>query len=174
MLAESGSFQPTPPARAATSRLECSRHRGLEIFQPTPPARAATLTVQWLRHHHFNPRRPRGRRPIVLPGVASRAFQPTPPARAATEKDSPPPSGRHFNPRRPRGRRRAMVYCSSSKVHFNPRRPRGRRRKLALSRAPPIRVFQPTPPARAATAPACCSRPRPISTHAARAGGDGR
>ena len=119
----------------------------------------------------FNPRRPRGRR--------------TPPAPGAI--------GCCFNPRRPRGRRRPVLQALGV-WGFNPRRPRGRRpalqaamvRSLEVSihaaraggdAAPAViywhdRLFQSTPPARAATA---CSRQKAeqaVSIHAARAGGD--
>ena len=100
-------FQSTPPARAATGNQPHARHRAR--FQSTPPARAATILAREPRHvrvvsihaareggdetipaasapkQSFNPRRPRGRRPLDLYSCPRDIqFQSTPPARAAT------------------------------------------------------------------------------------------
>ena len=170
-------FQSTPPARAATRTPlpELS-----ERFNPRRPRgrRQDTARRSELDLKRFNPRRPRGRRRASHAARASTpgSFQSTPPARAATRMPSchartgvvvsihaaraggdamrsvtEIARGLSFNPRRPRGRRRTSVHerCALSTC-FNPRRPRGRRRDVA-----------------------CSDRShRPVSIHAARAGGD--
>ena len=57
-----------------------SRHR--VVFQSTPPARGATMPVQAVQGEvlHFNPRPPRGGRPVTfMDALASEDFNPRPP-----------------------------------------------------------------------------------------------
>ena len=58
-------FQSTPPARGATLQ-KCGRTID-SLFQSTPPARGATPTGRIIHNtrHNFNPRPPRGGRPIL-------------------------------------------------------------------------------------------------------------
>ena len=103
---------------------------------------------------HFNPRTPRGVRPVPSPtGWASLKFQSTHPARGATPHvgqrpvqqaisihapregcDAPPHGSKsargHFNPRTPRGvRQKAAAPGGACRDDFNPRTPRGVRRE---------------------------------------------
>ena len=100
-------FQSTPPARGATPQIR--EGIVLHVFQSTPPARGATqhiITHRGFRHisiHapreggdsrpktrispalYFNPRPPRGGRPVCGLNLCCPAgFQSTPPARGAT------------------------------------------------------------------------------------------
>ena len=146
-------FQSTPPARAAT--LSVVSYRCVGKFQSTPPARAAT---QQQRRHAlppfgFNPRRPRGRRPIDPTPMGWYAlFQSTPPARAATAILSVEAfmSVVSIHAAREGGDANAASLAASA-VCFNPRRPRGRR--------------QSTPSAKLTAG-------KSVSIHAAREGGD--
>ena len=135
--AQIGTFQSTPPARAATVRDRACLATA-STFQSTPPARAATRDrIVCTRHRGcFNPRRPRGRRPML----------------------NRPSGSRCFNPRRPRGRRPDTLGAATTvSLCFNPRRPRGRRRhRSRLLRY--AELFQSTPPARAATCDAVVDR----------------
>ena len=79
-------FQSTPPARGATNDQQANMD-GV-VFQSTPPARGATppsTTFKEVLLWHFNPRPPRGGRPVPVTVIVGRAvFQSTPPARGAT------------------------------------------------------------------------------------------
>ena len=128
---DSALFQSTPPARGATYQ-RCNFVQRFE-FQSTPPARGATCGALFWRMvksdisihapreggdindlnfdsdiYDFNPRPPRGGRPMSgasTTGIAR--FQSTPPARGATKPVSAQSrSDRNFNPRPPRGGRR--------------------------------------------------------------------
>ena len=147
-------------------------------FQSTPPARAATPRFDGLRHGRagFNPRRPRGRRPpqdaltmVPLP------FQSTPPARAATSRtrrislptymfQSTPPARaatlpqrlhqrafHRFNPRRPRGRRQPRTSRSHWRIYVSIHAAREGGDVVSFWSRDAARLFQSTPPARAAT-----------------------
>ncbi len=147
-------FQSTPPARGATTGepIEASGHWR---FNPRPPRGGRPIVTRSSLPLPlcFNPRPPRGGRPSVARMLITRPwFQSTPPARGATSKASTTPRvSRCFNPRPPRGGRpkasRLMVF---------------------------FLVFQSTPPARGATRPAARRRAddADVSIHAPRAGGD--
>ncbi len=104
-------FQPTPPARTETRFgiriqeqpfisthsahedgdcmliLSCAQGVG---FQPTPPARTETSRsfAPCTVGSHFNPLRPRGRRPPgVVQADVDQIFQPTPPTRTETAQE---------------------------------------------------------------------------------------
>ena len=125
---------------------------------------------------HFNPRTPRGVRPVPSPtGWASLKFQSTHPARGATPRRMvqnrhgaisihAPREGcdvqigrraqddaKHFNPRTPRGVRPLIMDAFIANANFNPRTPRGVRRTTGVYLGIPQR-FQSTHPARGATA----------------------
>ena len=124
---------------------------------------------------HFNPRTPRGVRPVPSPtGWASLKFQSTHPARGATPRRMvqnrhgaisihAPREGcdvqigrraqddaKHFNPRTPRGVRPLIMDAFIANANFNPRTPRGVRRTTGVYLGIPQR-FQSTHPARGAT-----------------------
>ena len=150
----SGAFQPTPPARAATSnglpaprrplvsthaaRAGGDRHprpnltEGRRSFNPRRPrGRRPSGWIGRRPRCSFNPRRPRGRRracPAAFTAPLA-AFQPTPPARAATQL-------RHLRPQRLR--------VSTHAARAGGDVPAG-----VVTAA--VAGFQPTPPARAAT-----------------------
>ena len=132
---------------------------------------AAQMTVQG----SFNPRSPRGERPIIrqwnlflssfqstLPawgatGTAGRllvrinAFQSTLPAWGATHSlPAKLAVWSRFNPRSPRGERRQSTQRSWTTTSFNPRSPRGERRHKHWYRYV-VRAFQSTLPAWGAT-----------------------
>ena len=128
------------------------------IFQPTPPARTETERMSWERRwmENFNPLRPRGRRQShgPAPHPAPR-FQPTPPAR--TETPGRAERNKYMNISTHSAREDGDYQYSTmeqSPDNFNPLRPRGRR--LLASTAPlKLTVFQPTPPARTETMLLC-------------------
>ena len=169
-------FQPTLPARGATSvvtasfgassisthaprtgsdtkRLEALE--GRKKFQPTLPARGATLLRQW----RFRWRR--------ISTHAPRTGSDKPSATIPDDVDN-------FNPRSPHGERRALAQPTGRHADFNPRSPHGERQILAemenakedISTHAPrtgsdgierrffgrVGKFQPTLPARGATA----------------------
>ena len=169
-------FQPTLPARGATTPTLCSTQSA--PFQPTLPARGATATRRHPQRNrgNFNPRSPHGERPALLPiPVAAIQFQPTLPARGATPdllvghvavlisthaprtgSDDVLLAGTHdvdISTHAPRTGSDVVGGCNNPRLahDFNPRSPHGER---------PIRyregiapgVFQPTLPARGATA----------------------
>ena len=78
-------------------------------FQSTPSARRATRlsTARQARSPYFNPRPPRGERPVYATGNRwAIEFQSTPSARRATRMHASSPCSRsYFNPRPPRGER---------------------------------------------------------------------
>ena len=169
-------IQPPPPAGAATTQIlradtlcQISIHAPREgrdncpnvlcintiAFQSTRPARGATCRRphrQWCRHRYFNPRAPRGARPLrTLDSVRSLSIS-------------------IHAPREGRDRRRRCPPRTPGL--FTPRAPRGARRLVRLPRSG-ISVFQSTRPARGATdIEGILPRPAPISIHAPREGRD--
>ena len=164
-------------ARAGGDSPAACVHFVAGVFQSTPPARAATRRRNRDRsgeHVSIHAARAGGDKNPAIRMPTSQTFQSTPPARAATRlgpdcidcssvsihaaraggdasvSDASDMSV-SFNPRRPRGRRRcASAVISTRRRCFNPRRPRGRRRRSGRYREW-LRLFQSTPPARAAT-----------------------
>ncbi len=148
-----GEFQSTRPSRGAT-RFRPSRAKRKRGFQSTRPSRGATLSpVSPLAcSSGFNPRAPRGARPVPLCGTARvYLFQSTRPSRGATlswERSSSiqrvsihaPLAGRDGT----RSAQRPLPAC------FNPRAPRGARRRLMVPVRPTC-LFQSTRPSRGAT-----------------------
>ena len=124
-------FQSTLPAGGATEREICAL--GIWLFQSTLPAGGAALTTvrgsrrevisihaprggsdstrgaHWLTSPNFNPRSPRGERPLSV--------SPSCPCRT------------NFNPRSPRGERLSSIVRVLNPFYFNPRSPRGERRQ---------------------------------------------
>ena len=102
----------------------------------------------------FNPRSPHGERPA-------------PPSRAKRR-------GFYFNPRSPHGERRTCCRSPAARMHFNPRSPHGERQS-ATEPCASVSTFQPTLPARGATAGDTMTGPlKIISTHAPRTGSDSK
>ena len=146
-------------------------------FQSTPPARGATSRgyVVAFAGQNFNPRPPRGGRPVNFPtNGCGQVFQSTPPARGATgavhvrHRDLP------ISIHTPReGGDDGLLSPAVFEEEISTHAPReGGDSGLALP-ADSCVLFQPTPPARGATPvwglPAI---PGVISTHAPREGGD--
>ena len=147
-------FQPTLPARGATRRERQGGHadhisthaprtgsdcrtsgRSSRIvpFQPTLPARGATFGDE-------------------ATAKAAQEFQPTLPARGATIIAVPLRRRfTNFNPRSPHGSDQSRQPEPPAASNFNPRSPHGERRRAA-SRRQSRQQFQPTLPARGATA----------------------
>ena len=167
-------FQPTLPARGATLRPpRCSTP---SEFQPTLPARGATMDGDALfgdggisthapregsdfllvGHHprvvYFNPRSPRGERPLTLYEADLITWISTHAPREGSDHRlrRTHPAPQYFNPRSPRGERQVFDFPTSPLSHFNPRSPRGERR-LSLRVTRGYDQFQPTLPARGAT-----------------------
>ena len=122
---------------------------------------------------HFNPRTPRGVRPVPSPtGWASLKFQSTHPARGATLPLFPRDRiARAISIHAPReGCDRPCCTSETGRRYFNPRTPRGVRRRYFPSPSAAGR-FQSTHPARGAT-PACPVEAQGVesfqSTHPAR------
>ena len=216
-------FQPTLPARGATwsSRRVASRHNA---FQPTLPARGATakrpagcracghfnprsphgerqaLASAAPHPAHFNPRSPHGERRLLLQdadGYSGRISTHAPRTGSDQQKCCAIISIQQISTHAPRTGSDALS-CKFSKVlaHFNPRSPHGERRPPSCKGVRHL-AFQPTLPARGATAQCAAHHPRaghfnprsphgerrhrhpcssgavPISTHAPRTGSDG-
>src|SRR5439155_1219962 len=125
-------------------------------------------------HRSFNPRAPRGaRRTALAATVGSAVFQPTRPARGATDRDHGLLVPLGVSTHAPRaGRDSTKLPRDSMFTRFNPRAPRGARPLHLAGQAADL-VFQPTRPARGATAASRlpCREPQ-VSTHAPRAGRD--
>ena len=146
---------------------------------------------------HFNPRTPRGVRPVPSPtGWASLKFQSTHPARGATPHvgqrpvqqaisihapregcDAPPHGSKsargHFNPRTPRGVRRYLTATLDAQTSISIHAPREGCDESACGCSRPGGRFQSTHPARGATDFRLASdRAVYISIHAPREGCD--
>ena len=176
-FAEMVQFQPTLPARGATTehpevrtKLEISTHAPRTGSDRT--GRAGVCDAG-----HFNPRSPHGERLYVgSHSAAYSAFQPTLPARGATSPSADsraagqlisthaPRTGSdafrarlrlqpcNFNPRSPHGERRPRAARGAGRrANFNPRSPHGERHNDVFYTAPEGWSFQPTLPARGAT-----------------------
>ena len=155
-------FQPTLPARGATRGDAQARQRRAHISTHAPREGSDKYVHRDNgRLNDFNPRSPRGERLYEeARDVPLAKFQPTLPARGATGRGiRQARSIRDFNPRSPRGERRVGVKQICEIDYFNPRSPRGERPRSAVCISRPV-VFQPTLPARGATAVPCASSSR--------------
>ena len=170
-------FQPTLPARGATPMRVMALP--VPIFQPTLPARGATwnATIRVpLPVNYFNPRSPHGERPVMADfhSFDSR-FQPTLPARGATsDRACKGNSGMDFNPRSPHGERLTVYVAGKVALcAISTHAPRtGSDLPFLLLNASKLE-FQPTLPARGATERMSCKTHKiRISTHAPRTGSD--
>ena len=123
---------------------------------------------------HFNPRPPRGGRPLPRhKGQKPQKFQSTPPARGATPAESYiiPETDISIHAPREGGDSIAATPVSAHE-NFNPRPPRGGRLSSDIVKIP-ASGFQSTPPARGATSYRYTNQlDNPISIHAPREGGD--
>ncbi len=101
----------------------------------------------------FNPRAPRGARPLTLCGWWLRLmFQSTRPARGATRRRAcPAPKGTGFNPRAPRGARRDLICVPPILVAVSIHAPRAGRDRNDYALQIRETQFQSTRPARGAT-----------------------
>ena len=146
-------FQPTLPARGATTRLQTLQSVAA-AFQPTLPARGATRrrrAKRW-RKLHFNPRSPHGERRRCAISIC---WKP------------------HFNPRSPHGERHGVSGVFSDEFcDFNPRSPHGERRPVTR----PIRRLERISTHAPRTGSDVHGKNLPvavcISTHAPRTGSD--
>ncbi len=125
-------------------------------FQPTLPARGATLQAhQGLQHQGISTHAPRTGSDTPRSGSAiERAiFQPTLPARGATAKHLQSYSGGIISTHAPRtGSDRTVTNLETRHRYFNPRSPHGERQRMNTATAFEQMAFQPTLPARGATA----------------------
>ena len=167
-------FQPTLPARGATRRSRPTESSSIisthaprtgsdnqpfffvgvtSRFQPTLPARGATMASRASR--------------------SSELFQPTLPARGATKFKRPHVYYHVISTHAPRTGSDLLFWnCQVLPLHFNPRSPHGERR-CRLDCGWCVTIFQPTLPARGATAfGRKMSQWHSISTHAPRTGSD--
>ena len=123
-------FQSTLPARGATSVDDSGKPTAwISIHAPREGSDLQNIKRRASRRN-FNPRSPRGERPITLSdGSGESRFQSTLPARGATADTALPASPRnYFNPRSPRGERRlGGETVRIRRTNFNPRSPRGER-----------------------------------------------
>jgi hypothetical protein len=171
---QGGSFNPRRPhGRRLVSNAAM---RDAPAFQSAPPSRAATLAVQaWATSRDvsiraaltggdriaevvrpvsvgFNPRRPHGRRRLLVALLTTaHRFQSAPPSRAATLAESMRSMTALFQSAPPsRAATSNGKNQLASSAGFNPRRPHGRRLAgyLAILGTSP---FQSAPPSRAAT-----------------------
>ena len=150
----------------------------IKEFQPTLPARGATSRTPrtLLQSQHFNPRSPHGERRAYACAAAFRRaisthaprtgsdsaaagspnrqtrFQPTLPARGATSAESVTRRrSRNFNPRSPHGERHFRSSSSFSGAIISTHAPRTGSDSVEFSRLYENLSFQPTLPARGAT-----------------------
>ena len=153
-----GQFQSTHPARGATIRIP-EIIPGLYEFQSTHPARGATTRKAAIRlttgisiHapregcdvyqrvynyivKDFNPRTPRGVRPMEDGDRVRKShnFNPRTPRGVRRSIATSIPALRNFNPRTPRGCDRTnQSFFKTPQQNFNPRTPRGVRRKSLI------------------------------------------
>ena len=189
-------FQSPPSARRATAaalhdaeQLQISIHALREegdgssgmmtsltiYFNPRPPRGGRPIPMPSMETPgNFNPRPPRGGRPYrAAETMPSTKFQSTPSARRATRSATIWPSVRpNFNPRPPRGGRPRYPGVMRKFHYFNPRPPRGGRPGFLPWTTKP-NYFNPRPPR--GGRPLRRSPPRPrraISIHALREEGD--
>ena len=171
-------FQSTPSARRATGSSRRARNEqrisihalreegdhtskgsvpGITDFNPRPPrgGRPIRLHLRSLPSSDFNPRPPRGgRRTAAKASLSSGLFQSTPSARRATvDAVAETAVGVNFNPRPPRGGRLEWLPTVIKAVDFNPRPPRGGRHAKIYNKTA-NKTFQSTPSARRATSAA--------------------
>ena len=144
-------FQSTHPARGATGRGRAETNDfAISIHAPREGCDLAQRRRRKL-HRNFNPRTPRGVRPVgqeVHPG------------------------DRYFNPRTPRGVRRCSMGIIDDPIKFQSTHPARGATGCALS-GRPSDVFQSTHPARGATRKqGCAGEGVRISIHAPREGCD--
>ena len=125
------------------------------IFQPTLPARGATQDgrTPGRRTPYFNPRSPHGERPTERNTQLTALNISTHAPRTGSDAISSVGMQNtwNFNPRSPHGERPGVA-GGRTRVHdFNPRSPHGERR-IASGTSTILVLFQPTLPARGATA----------------------
>ena len=108
-------FQSTLPAWGATE-FAINHNIWITYFNPrSPRGERPVNTAIWSSARNFNPRSPRGERlNAIQQQVTGRAFQSTLPAWGATGRQGPGRTRRpsYFNPRSPRGERPCVV-CGS-------------------------------------------------------------
>ena len=123
-------------------------------FQSTPPARGATYSY----HHniteknHFNPRPPRGGRPMVRPSLPTgRIISIHAPREGGDYRCELLANGKHISIHAPReggdGAVKATIPAGGISIHA----PREGGRHRVSGNAAPVDRFQSTPPARGAT-----------------------
>ena len=195
----SSDFNPRSPHGERRARTTPGRNRRIISTHAPRTGSDAELSLTAYPTSHFNPRSPHGERLqqiANLTGIVQ--FQPTLPARGATMMARQ--VGRHsrnFNPRSPHGERHALSLSDAGIYYFNPRSPHGERpcparcppdsgwyfnprsphgeRQDMYGAVAPEGAFQPTLPARGATAASSLfSAASSISTHAPRTGSDRR
>ena len=172
-------FQPTLPARGATTPSSCPS-LATGRFQPTLPARGATVDYAHNQKQaaYFNPRSPHGERQAiceVMPMLSR--FQPTLPARGATCFGQARQADQPFQPTLPaRGATMPPMFFVNTFINFNPRSPHGERRLasgLGFMVTHTISTHAPRTGSDRHRHP-CSGGAVPISTHAPRTGSDRR
>ena len=150
---EAKQFQPTLPARGATCAGSAKGGRR-EYFNPRSPhgERRAELK-ETSGDGHFNPRSPHGERRTTRRSLPTWSrFQPTLPARGATYGTALELSKTVISTHAPRtGSDDSKSFASRVWNDFNPRSPHGERRDGEYAVGGKL-IFQPTLPARGATA----------------------
>ena len=142
-------FQSTPSARRATgsaSRPHSQYPISIHALREEGDVSATKSPSPAL---YFNPRPPRGGRPVrTMRETPLDLFQSTPSARRATfQMNTKKPTIWDFNPRPPRGGRRfARAPAAISARNFNPRPPRGGRLFVYLRYSRSAFNFNPRPP----------------------------
>ena len=104
-------FQSTRPSRGATAgRPGPCRRSGISIHAPLA-GRDFSLRLFLMAISYFNPRAPRGARPLFATGLHDALkFQSTRPSRGATaSRPQSPRCAQYFNPRAPRGARPGIL-----------------------------------------------------------------
>ena len=146
-------------------------------FQPTLPARGATSTVRTLTSTstHFNPRSPHGERhKVTRSNPATELISTHAPRTGSDRRRQLPPHIRvHISTHAPRtGSDCRRIPAPTRRRYFNPRSPHGER-PPKTSGGFEERQFQPTLPARGATFRfVTFHQHKRISTHAPRTGSD--
>jgi len=162
--------------RAGRDAGKPGRKRSRAKFQSTRPARGATpATGSGNRIRCFNPRAPRGARPLQFGVILTvPQFQSTRPARGATPRAcARKRSSRSFNPRAPRGARHLLFLFLPLYIRFQSTRPARGATRAVTRGSPRTGSFNPRAPRGARrNQPGPGRQQRVVSIHAPRAGRD--
>ena len=122
-------FQPTLPARGATTVNERIYDVQQDFNPRSPHGERRRQEWTYLRRNDFNPRSPHGERQQIASGVHKHAHISTHAPRTGSDSNrgNDAAGGRNFNPRSPHGERLRICRSNGGRKYFNPRSPHGER-----------------------------------------------